>query len=176
MQKMKIIIIGAGGHGKVVADAILKENKYELVGFADDNKSIGEAIYLNHQVICKPNESEISKFATGFILAIGNNKIRAEKFDLLKSKFTPVTTVHPFSSLAIDVILGEGTVVLAGVTINSGTNIGNNCIINSHSLIDHDCVIGNHVHVGQSVTLGSGNRVEAFSHFEQGKIINSAFY
>lgn len=173
---MKIIIIGAGGHGKVVADAVLKEGKYELAGFADDIKSVGESVYLNHIVLCKPDEVEMLKFASGFILAIGNNKIRGDKFDKLKAKLAPVSIVHPFTSIAADVKLGAGTVVLAGTTVNAGTTIGDNCIINSHSLIDHDCMIGNHVHVGQSVTLGSGNRVDASTHLEQGKIVDSAFY
>jgi sugar O-acyltransferase (sialic acid O-acetyltransferase NeuD family) len=176
MQKMKVIIIGAGGHGKVVADAIIKENKYELIGFADDNKLIGETVYLNYKVVCAIQAMEIQKFAAGFIIAIGNNKIRAEKFDDLKLTIQPIKVIHPFSCLANDISVGEGTVILAGAVINPGTKIGFNCIINSHVLIDHDCVLNDHVHIGQSVSLGSGNQVESFIHFEQGKVIKSVFY
>ena len=175
MQKIKVIVIGAGGHGKVVADAILKENKYELIGFADDNKQVGEEIYMHHKVVCAVQAMEIQKHASGFIIAIGNNKIRAEKFDTLKSMIQPATVIHPFSSIAADLSIGEGTAILAGVVINPGVKIGVNCIVNSNALIDHDCVLNDHLHIGQSVSLGSGNQVESFIHLEQGRVIKSVY-
>ncbi len=174
MQKMKVIILGAGGHGKVVADAVVKENKFELMGFADDSVSVGTIIYGNYKVIC--NSTDLNKHAEGFILAIGNNKIRAEKYNALKSDMIPVTIVHPFSSLASNVIIGEGTVILAGVVINASVVIGENCIINSKALVDHDSIIGNHSHLGQASVVGSGNKLDEYHHVIQNENLFSAYH
>lgn len=174
MQKMKVIIVGAGGHGKVVADALLKENKYLLVGFADDQLAIGSMVFENYKVICIPEE--IKNHGEGFILAIGNNKIRAEKFNSLKRVSSPITVIHPFSSIAADVILGAGTVVLAGTVINASAVIGENCIINSRSFIDHDTIIDNHSHIGQCAVVGSGNKLKEFTWVKQSENIISVFH
>lgn len=174
MQKMKVIIIGAGGHGKVVADALLKENKYELIGFADDKLPIGTKVFDRYEVI--GSTENLIHPAEGFVIAIGNNKIRAEKFEMLKNKMKPVNIVHPFSSIAADVKLGEGTTILAGAIINASVVIGDNCIINSGSLIDHDVVIANHSHIGQAAIIGSGNKLQEQTHIKQNENISSVYY
>jgi sugar O-acyltransferase (sialic acid O-acetyltransferase NeuD family) len=174
-EKMKVIVIGAGGHGKVVADAILKQGEYELAGFADDNKKAGERVFLDYAVLCKPEISELKKYASAFVLGIGNNQIRKKIFLGLKEIFEPVIIIHPSAQIALDVTIGKGTVVLAGAIINSSTKTGENCIINSKAFIDHDCVIGDSVHIGQAVNVGSGNEIKEFTHLKSGESVISAF-
>jgi len=175
MQK-KIIIIGAGGHGKVVADAVLSNGKFILAGFADDNVTISSEVYLSYKVLCKIDNSEIQRYADGFIVAIGNNEIRKSKYEMLKTKMDPVTVIHSFTHIAGDVILGSGTMILAGAVINPSVKIGENCIINSMSFIDHDTTIGSHSHVGQCAIVGSGNKSEELSDIKQGENKKSRFH
>lgn len=175
-EKLKIVIIGAGGHGKVIADAILKESKNELIGFIDDKINVGEIIYGNYKVIANSSDNHIMTLANAFIVAIGNNEVREIIFNKFNVKLIPATVVHPSSVLALDTNIGKGSVILAGVIINPGVEIGINTIINSKSLIDHDVQIGNHVHIGQAAIIGSGNKIKDGDHVKQGTNKFSIFH
>lgn len=137
----KIIIIGASGHGKVVADIAVR-NGYKDIVFLDDDqnkKNCG-----NYPVVGKSDEVNIIK--GDVIIAIGNAEKR-QKIQNLVEKIRLPTLVHPDAVIANDVNIGEGTVIMAGTVINSGTIIGKGCIVNTSSSIDHDCVIGDFVHI-----------------------------
>ena len=146
----KVIIIGAGGHAKVIAEIIKKSND-ELVGFLDDNEEMqGQEIYLGAKVIGKVCDAQNWPDCE-FIIGIGNNSTRkriAEKYQL-----PWYTAIHPNSVVATDVKIGEGTVVMPGVVINPGTEIGTHCIINTSCSIDHDNKIGNFVHISPGAHL-----------------------
>ena len=159
MQK-KVIILGAGGHAKVIAD-IIKKSKDEIIGFLDDNEDIqGKVIYDNKKVIGKI--SDLDKYKKDYIvIGIGSNKVRkaiSEKYNNLKW----YTAIHPSAVIAHEVTIGEGTVVMAGVIINPGTVIGKHSIINTSSSLDHDNVIGDFVHISPgshlagTVKIGNG--------------------
>lgn len=140
----KVVILGAGGHAKVIADIINKSGD-EVVGFLDDNLDIqNNIIYLNKKVLGTTND--IDKYKDYyFVIGIGNNKIRkklAEKYNL---KW--YTAIHPNAVIGNNVTIGEGSVIMPGVVINTGTSIGSHCIINTSSSIDHDNVIENFVHI-----------------------------
>ena len=140
----KVIILGAGGHAKVIADIINKSGD-EVVGFLDDNLDIqNNIIYLNKKVLGTTND--IDKYNDYyFVIGIGNNKIRkklAEKYNL---KW--YTAIHPNTVIGNNVTIGNGSVIMPGVVINTGTSIGNHWIINTSSSIDHDNVIGDYVHI-----------------------------
>lgn len=133
-----LIIIGASGHGKVVADIALL-NGYEDIVFLDDDESI--KMCAGFPVIGKTSDAHI--LYGDKIVAIGNAKIRQR----LMADIKTVTLIHPSSVIGRNVELGEGTVVMAGSIINPETKIGNGCIINTASSVDHDCEIGDYVHV-----------------------------
>jgi len=145
-----IIIIGAGGHAKVIAD-IIEKNGDNLVGFLDDNNDIqNRVIFKDKKVI--GTTSDIEKYKDlYFIIGIGNNVVRkkiSEKYSL-----NWYTAIHPNAIIANCVSIGEGSVVMAGAVINTYTTIGKQCIINTNSSIDHDNVIGDYVHVSPGATL-----------------------
>ena len=137
----KLAIIGASGHGKVVAD-IARKNGYKEIVFLDDDESIYEC--GGYPVIGKSSESEW--IDADVIIGIGNGDVRKRIQESI-SEEKLVTLIHPDAVIAENVVIGEGTVVMAGAVINPGTSIGKGCIINTCSSVDHDCVVGDYVHI-----------------------------
>lgn len=156
----RIVIIGAGGHGKVVCDAILAQNKYEIIGFADVAVPVGTAIINGYKVIAAQNEIELLKEkAEYFIIAIGNNRIREQAFFFAKKKLQPAVIIHPSAVIGSEVIIGGGAVILANALVNAFSSIGENTIVNAGAVIDHDCVIGAHAHLSIGTVTGSNSMI-----------------
>ena len=172
-MKPNIIIIGAGGHGKVVHDAIIAECKYEVIGFADSAIDIGTIVLNDKKVISNLNnlESIIPKISF-FIVAIGNNEIRRKIFDSFCDIIKPATVIHTHSVIGSNVKIGLGTVVLANSIINASSCIGQNSIINSGVIIDHDCQIGNHVYLKLGAIVGNNSVIPQNYTSDFAEIIN----
>ena len=134
----RLIIIGASGHGKVIADNAVR-NGYDNIVFLDDNAEIREC--AGFPVIGKT--ADANQMDGDKIVAIGNPAIR----ERIQGTIPTVTLVHPDAVISRRVTLGEGTVVMAGAVINSDAVIGNGCIINTGASVDHDCRIGDFVHI-----------------------------
>lgn len=145
-----VVIIGAGGHAKVIADIITKSND-NVIGFLDDNLDIqNKTIYLNKTVL--GTTKDIDKYKEYyFIIGIGNNNIRENIANNHDLKW--YTAIHPNAIIANEVSIEEGSVVMAGSIINTGTKIGKHCIINTKSSLDHDNIIENYVHISPGATL-----------------------
>lgn len=155
----RLIIIGASGHGKVIADIGLK-NGYKDIVFLDDNPYITEC--AGFPVVGKT--SDACSLYGDKIVAIGNAKIRKK----LKTNLSDlVTLIHPQAVIGRRVVIGSGSVVMAGAVINSDSTIGQGVIVNTGSSIDHDCYIGDFVHVSVgahiagTVTIGENTWVGA---------------
>lgn len=155
---MKVIIVGAGGHAQVIADALLQRKKLgehiDIVGFLDDDISLKGQSFLGITVLGTVEDFRSISFDY-LVIGIGSNKIREElynKFQMLNYKF--FTVIHPKSIVADSVSLGEGTVIFAGAIVNTGSIIGVNSIINTAATIDHHAKIGSHVHIAPGVHLG----------------------
>lgn len=145
-MRKKLIIIGASGHGKVVADIAIKMNQWQEIVFMDNNESLTQSLGLD--VIGTTDDAFKYKIEADFFVAIGNNQIRKDiQEKLLSGGCNVVRLIHPQAILGLDVQIGVGTVIMAGVVINSSSRVGNGCIINTSSSIDHDNDIGDYVHV-----------------------------
>lgn len=157
MEKM-LVIIGASGHGKVVAD-IARKNGYKRIVFLDDNTDIEEC--GGYAVV--GTSGDYINYDCDMFVAIGNAYIRERIASEIycAGKNVPVL-IHPNAVIGERVNLGYGTVIMAGAVINSDTNLGNGCIVNTCASVDHDCNLGNYVHisVGTHVagTVNVGNR------------------
>jgi sugar O-acyltransferase (sialic acid O-acetyltransferase NeuD family) len=136
----RLIIIGAGGHGKVVADAA----QIECV-FLDASGSADNCIASIAELASVKTEGD------SVIVAIGNNEKRLE---LLSTLDDLTTVVHPSAVVSKDAVLGLGTVVLAGAIVQPGVVMGRGCIINTGGTVDHDCKLGNGVHVSPGAHIG----------------------
>ncbi len=142
----KLVIIGAGGHGRVVAD-IARLRGYKEICFLDDDIKNPLAVgkvddYVNHIA-----DSE-------FFVAVGNNIIR-EKISVEISEKGGIIAnlIHPSAVIANDVKSGRGIAVMAGAVVNTGAEIGDGCILNTACSVDHDCKIGKFVHVSVGAHL-----------------------
>lgn len=157
-----LYILGAGGHGKVVADAAKKMSQWKQIYFLDDKLYGEEVLDINVKdkisAAVEYNETDVE-----FVIAIGNNSIREQlQNTLIEHKCSMATIIHPFTSISEDVIIGRGTVIFAGVVINPSTLIGEGCILNTSCSVDHDGSIGNYVHLSPGARLAGevsiGNR------------------
>lgn len=169
----EVVIIGAGGHGKVIADMIEKSGD-KVYGFLDDTKQVGEKIMNEYEVLGKISECEdlqIKNPELNFIIAIGNNFIR-EEIDQ-KYALHYYIAIHPNSNIGMDVKIGEGTVVMPNTCINASTKIGRNCIINTGAIIEHDNIIEDFVHVSPNATLCGTVHVGKYTHIGAGAIVKN---
>ncbi len=163
---MKLVIIGAGGHAKVVADTAQLAG-WQVLGFADDN--LDAALFgLPH--LGKPSNLEPPK-DVHVTIAIGSNLVR-QKLDLaLSSHFSWATVIHPKAILSSRAILQAGTVVFAGAVIQADAVIGQHCIVNSSASIDHDCKIADYCHVAPNATLTGGVTLETGVFIGAGSVV-----
>ncbi len=164
----KLVIVGAGGHGKVIADNALK-NGYTDICFVDDRATgscMGFPVVGTGADIPRLNDGK-----TDFIIAIGNNAVRkkiAESYDV-----PWVTLVHPSAQIAENVCVGKGTVIMAGAVINPCATIGAHCIINTRAVIEHDNIIGDYVHVSPNAALAGMVCVGKSTHIGIGAIVSN---
>ncbi len=145
----KVIIIGAGGHGKVVAD-IIRLNGDTVYGFLDDKEP---EVLPGFPVIGRVNLiNTLDNKAFCFFVAIGNNKIRQTIMESYY-KVEWYTAIHPSAVIADDTEIGTGTAVMANAVVNSGSKIGRGVIINTAATVDHDNIIGDFVHISPGAHL-----------------------
>ena len=179
-MKDRLLIIGASGHGKVVADIALKMKKWQTIAFLDDNEDLKESMGL--QVIGKSGDASSYVEDSDVFVAIGNNATREKIITQLESVGAELPLlIHPHAVIGEQVELSAGTVVMAGVVINSSTRIGKGCIINTGSTIDHDNLIEDYVHISPgvntagTVTVGCGTWLGIGSKVSNNVNINSCY-
>ena len=155
---MKVLILGAGGHGQVVADILLRMvhagQDVNPVGYLDDDPALVGRSFLDLLVLGSCDTlSQIDHEAV--IVAIGDNAVRRRLFDRLEAQGTQFAVAcHPSAVIAPDVRIGPGTMVCAGVIVNTGTTVGSNVILNTGCTVDHHNQVGDHVHLAPGVHLG----------------------
>lgn len=150
---MKLTIIGASGHGKVVADAAARYG-YDEIEFLDDDETLSEC--GKWRVTGKTGKA--AEIDNDLFVAIGNAEIRKRMMERYADKKL-VTIIHPDAVVAEGVSIGVGTVVMAGAVINPDAKIGKGCIINTSSSVDHDCLLEDYVHVAVGAHLSGTVRV-----------------
>lgn len=143
-----LLIVGAGGHGKSVADAAACMDAWDEIVFVDQKYP---ALTANGRWPVIADQSDLSALRGRFAqatVAVGNSATRLKLLDELESKGFRIPAIrHPSSVVAIDAILDPGVVILAGAIINTGARVGRGSIINTGASVDHDCVLGEGVHV-----------------------------
>lgn len=150
---MRLAILGASGHGKVVADTALAAGWQDVVFFDDawpEREANGRwSVVGDTQSLCERLDS-----FEGVVVGIGNNRIRLLKTRELSAAGAPlVTIVHPHALVSPQVRLGAGSVVFAGAVVQVDSRLGDACIINTNASVDHDCRLADGVHVCPGVAL-----------------------
>ena len=150
----KIIIIGGGGHSRVLLD-ILALEKARVLGFSDlkEKKDIGIKYLGDDRAILKkyPAKDVVLVNGVGSVRLPQERQKIYERFKVLGYRFRPV--VHPQSVRSSNIVLGEGVQIMAGVVINPGVKIAEDVIVNTSASIDHDCRIGAHTHIAPGVVV-----------------------
>ena len=162
------MIIGAGGHGKVVAD-IAQKFGYTDISFLDDNAQgscLGFAVVGGLCDIEKYNDKK-----TDFFIAVGNNFVRkkiAEQYEL-----NWATLIHPSAQIGSQVKLGCGCVVMPGAIINSCAEIGKHCIINTCAVVEHDNILEDYVHISPNAVLAGTVHIGTCTHIGIGAAVRN---
>lgn len=165
----KIIIIGASGHGKVIADIVIKSGD-DIIGFLDDGVEKGTLV-AGIQVLGKI-ECYASYKDCEFVIAIGNQNVRKKIANKLPVKW--YTAIHPSAVISsLEVEVGEGTVIMANAVINSSAKIGKHCIINTASIVEHDNKLGDYVHISPNAALAGGVSVGKMTHIGVGACVKN---
>lgn len=168
----KLALIGAGGHGKVLAN-IAKKMGYEKIIFFDDCKSEKEG--YPYPIVGKISEAETCNCEVA--VAIGDAKIRQKFLEKLELKSVKIPTlIHPNAIIAEDVEIGKGSVIMPGVVLQPGCKIGKGCIINTCTSVDHDSKVGDYVHVAVGAHLAGNVSVEARTWIGAGATISNHVY
>lgn len=165
-MKEKLLIIGAGGHGRVAADVAEAMGKYSEIAFVDDGvvEKMPRFPLLGGSAVAEEKKDEYEVF-----VAIGNSRVRQQIMEKLDAEFA--TLIHPSAIIGSNVTIGAGTIIMPGAIINTETTIGKGVILNTASSVDHECEIGDYchiavgahlcgaVHVGEHTWIGAGATV-----------------
>jgi sugar O-acyltransferase (sialic acid O-acetyltransferase NeuD family) len=174
-MNLPVIILGAGGHAKVLIDTLLL-TPVEIAGIVDPDQKkhgariLGIPVIGSDDVVLKHGPDAIT-----LVNGVGSVKqpvLRKQLFDMFKAKgYTFAGVLHPSAVIARDVLLAEGVQVMAGAVIQPGCVIGRNVIINTNASVDHDCAVADHVHIAPGVVLSGGVVVEEGVHIGTGATV-----
>lgn len=171
-MSLPVIVLGAGGHAKVLIDTLLASSAV-IAGIVDPDHTLAGTTILGVPVLGGDNvvnDSPLSEVQlVNGLGSVGLPVKRQQLFERFKGLgYNFATVVHPSAVLASDVELGEGTQVMAGAVIQPGCRIGINSIINTRTSVDHDCIISDHVHIAPGVTMSGGVKVGKMTHIGTG--------
>ncbi|MGE5343886.1 MAG: acetyltransferase [Candidatus Omnitrophota bacterium] len=156
-----IVIYGASGHGKVIADVVEKSGG-RILAFVDDDDARWGKLFFGYPVwegIDRLIHSPV-KDTFSVIIGIGDNRVRWKVRKILKEAGLVFgRAVHPSAQVGKETVIGAGTVIMANAVINAGASIGEHCIVNTSATIDHDCIIGDFVHLSPGAHLGGNVHV-----------------
>ena len=168
---MNLIILGAGGYGRTVADMAAQSGRYTKINFLDDHST-------DVQVLgpCAAYVAHLSSDAE-FYPAFGNNHVRLQWLDKLETAGAQITTlIHGTAYVSPKVVIEPGTVVLPHAVINTDTAIRRGCIINCGAMIDHGCVLEEGVHVCLGAIVKAENSIPTGLKVEAGTVIENRVY
>ena len=167
----KLLILGAGGYGRPVADVARQLGIYDKIGFLDDGRTGPEVLGAceEYPLFCDEN--------TEVYPAFGNNSVRSQWLERFLEEDIPVATlVHPSAYVSPTAKLGQGVVVLPMAAVNTGCMVEDGCILNIGALVDHDCVLERCVHLCPGVIVKAENRIPAGAKIESGTVILNRNY
>lgn len=168
----RLLIIGAGGHGCSVAEAILAGSEFEVVGFLDD--AYPDLGYVwSFPVLGKV--TDFARFRDMFdcvFVAIGNNVLRRQICaELREAGLVLATVVHPRTIVSPSATIGTGVVVLAGAIIGTEALLGDGVIVNCSAVVDHNCWVGDFGHIGVNAAMAGGAVLGAGAFMQAGAIL-----
>lgn len=168
---MKLIIIGAGGHGKVVSDIAKQTGRYEQIYFLDDSAEGENIIGRCSDYICY-YERNVEIYP-----AFGNNNVRIQWEDkLLDEGFKLARIIHPLAYVSPQAEIAEGCVIMPYAIVNTGTKIKKACIINIGAIVDHDCILDEGCHLAPGAIVKGENHLLKGTKIDSGEVVPLRLY
>jgi len=165
-----VVGLGAGGHAKVVIEALQCHAAYDLVGLLDPDSRLqggqvlGIPVLGDDSLLAGLVRQGIRHFFVG-VGAVGDMAPRRRLFEYgLRQGLSPVSVIHPRALVSPSAVLGSGITILAGAIVNAQARIGENVIVNTGAVVEHDCIVGDHVHIATGAKLASTVRVGDGTH------------
>lgn len=167
-------ILGAGGHAKVVVDALLRAGHSDIRIFDDDPTKLNT--FLLGYALAGSQQDLIQEFSKNHsaqvVIAVGQNKARFNIYKMcMENAIALGNAIHPNAVIASAVHLGQGLMIMAGAIINSDAYIHDNVIVNTGAVIEHDCLVGSHSHIAPHATLCGGVQVGELALIGAGAIV-----
>jgi sugar O-acyltransferase (sialic acid O-acetyltransferase NeuD family) len=154
-----LFVVGAGGHGAVVADAADESGRWGRISFLDDDESLDAVLDFPVAGTTETIFSHADEDSE-FIVAIGDNRHRLELCDRITGNgLRLATVVHPAACVSKSALISAGSVVCAGAVINARAVLGRACIVNTAATVEHDCILEDGVHVSPGANLAGTVRV-----------------
>jgi sugar O-acyltransferase (sialic acid O-acetyltransferase NeuD family) len=165
----RLLIIGAGGHGRSVAEIVLMSNEHELVGFLDD-ASPGLTDVWGRPVLGPIAAlQEVRQTAEGIIVAIGNNRLRRQLCEQAEAAgFRLVTVIHPRAIVSVRAAIGPGSAIMAGAVLGTESELGRGVIVNSGAVVDHHCRVDDFGHLGTNASMAGESRLGCCAWMQSG--------
>jgi sugar O-acyltransferase (sialic acid O-acetyltransferase NeuD family) len=168
-----LLVLGAGGHGKVVAD-VARSAGWTLAGFLDDASHLdGTRIWeLEIFSLTRLRKEHPGLLSAAVALGVGDNGARERAHArLLAAGLRIVSVVHGSAVVAPTAVLGEGTVVMANASVNPDAQLGRGCIVNTGAVVEHDCLLADYVHLSPNAALGGAVKLGSRTHLGLGAVV-----
>lgn len=157
MSKKRLLVVGAGGHGRAVAEAAELSGQFKVVGFLDDSMPAGDAVFGAPVLGPVVSMASHRPFCDQAIVAIGNNAVREKLMRQLSETGLALTTViHPSAFVSPSATIGKGSAVMAGAIVGTETRLGVGVIINCGAVVDHHALVEDFGHLGVNASMAGG--------------------
>lgn len=161
---MDLLILGAGGHGRVVKEVAEVTGRYNRIDFVDDHRDIAVGKISDLETLHKSYDSAF--------VGIGDNHLRNELiYGLETIGYEIPVLIHPTAYVSESCHIGKGTIVEPMAVMNANTQVGIGCIISVGAIVDHDVVLGNCVHINAGAIVKAGGKVESERKLEAGEVV-----
>ena len=172
MMGKRIIVVGAGGHGRSVAEAILLRGMDTLVGFVDDGADTGATVWGYPVLGSTEALAGLRDRADAVVVAIGNNGVRGKLHARVREAgLDLVTVIHPAALVSLRAELGEGCTVMAGAIVGTESVLGEGVIVNCGATVDHHCRVESFGHLGVNACMAGGSVLGAQAWMQAGSAL-----
>lgn len=154
----RVIVIGAGGHGRSMAEAILLLGRDELIGFVDDGADADSRVWSYPMLGRTDALHTLREHAHAVVVAIGNNSVREKLHARVREAgFELLSVIHPTAFVSPTAALGAGCAVMAGVVVGTEAQLGEGVIVNCGATVDHHCRVDAFGHLGVNASMAGGS-------------------
>ncbi|OOG50603.1 NeuD/PglB/VioB family sugar acetyltransferase [Polaromonas sp. C04] len=167
-----LLIVGAGGHGRSVAEAVLAAGQYRLVGFVDDAAPGLRQVWEWPVFGTTVNLARYRQQADAAIVAVGNNRLREELYTRLDAAgFELATTIHPKAVVSPRAVIGAGSAIMAGAIVGTEAQLRAGVIVNCGAVVDHHCRVEDFGHLGVNAGMAGGSVLGRGAWMQAGSVL-----